>query len=469
MDGCDDICDGRVFSLIHSDEKTGVEVIMQFSFDDLGAADAARGYSEGARQKLFEKVAGGLEERENKEMVEWMRRQFVRLPEDVAPWERDRPIRNLDIPLEEAEMSLNDSGNATRFEAEVDGWLSCEVKPTPKDPELKWFAYNYFYWKRAVNEAVVAGRRVAASIAGGEVKRWGAVYGIERDTRTNDPDAKENPLEKRLSKFVNALTKHSQISNNQSRIEAMISLAGQTNLTVNVTKISNPHLLALKNGLFDTSVGMFYPLYQCEQFKNQYPTRYIDATYTPGKTSEIFYSALLSMFTDNTTPELSTDEKIKRSFRMAEYVLRILGYGLLAGNPKQKIIILCGGSSNGKSLLMDTLAGILGDEFGRAPIRELAVVKEDKAAGGTTAGVRKRILYYAEGGGDDITLSSAAVKTMTDTYVTFRAQHKDPEPQFNCCLPFISCNTFPRFDEVDAAIMRRVLVVPCLHRFVEGV
>jgi hypothetical protein len=153
---------------------------------------------------------------------------------------------------------------------------------------------------------------------------------------------------------------------------------------------------------------------------------------------------------------------------LREYVFDILASSCMGHNNQKKVYFLIGDGNNGKS----TMAGIVKEAFGsllNSPARQAL----DEA---TTRNTNHdsylfpmlqdhiRIVFSSEG---SITkLSSNLLKIFSGQDSVEIRQIFSSTISVTCgAVIFIARNDVPRFDEIDNALFRRIVLVPCLVRF----
>ncbi len=163
---------------------------------------------------------------------------------------------------------------------------------------------------------------------------------------------------------------------------------------------------------------------------------------------------------DATCPEFDRFLSATLSDELGDFVLRLFGYTLL-GNPKEQVFtIFHGPGSNGKSTLVDVIAGVLGDYS--TNVEPSSFIRQKNA------GVRDdlarlkgaRMVATSELATGEI-LDAALVKRMTGgDVITARAlyrEHFEFRPQF---VIFMTTNAMPVIDGGDGALARRLVMVP---------
>lgn len=242
-------------------------------------------------------------------------------------------------------------------------------------------------------------------------------------------------------------------------------------LRISFRASSDPHLIAYRNGVLDTRTGQIIPPWDYDNLRGRYCTAYIDCDYVD-RDSDIWMQHLRTCMTDNTTRDLSTDVVEQRSAEAVAYILRLLGYALVAGNPEQLMVWLWGTGANGKSATLEVVKQILGNQSYDISCTELYVTDSDVPRSGLARGIGRRVVMLSEAstgtGRKAPVFSSAVIKVLTGEKTTseFREMRKaatQNNPIY--CLPVATTNDMPQIDNVDDAYMRRMVGIPFAHVF----
>jgi putative DNA primase/helicase len=149
------------------------------------------------------------------------------------------------------------------------------------------------------------------------------------------------------------------------------------------------------------------------------------------------------------------DEEIR------DWLQRITGYSLLGSNPDRLLIVQRGKTSSGKSTFAAAVQEVLGDYAGPMPASVLRDNPDDKPRPDLLAALVRRIVIAEEMGAAQH-LHADQVKRITGgTKITARGMRSnayiDRLPSFT---PWLVANDVPTIEGADAALLRRVLVVP---------
>ena len=152
---------------------------------------------------------------------------------------------------------------------------------------------------------------------------------------------------------------------------------------------------------------------------------------------------------------------------LIEYFQKAAGYSLLGDNREQVMFICHGSGANGKSLLLETIREVVGTYGQSVPVSALMYAKSNGAAAhpeiARLRGVRFALASETEKGQR---WSSNRIKQLTggDT-VAARALYKDISEFKPKATIWVACNHKPEVDAADAAMWRRMRLVPFLRVF----
>jgi len=370
-------------------------------------------------------------------------------PVFIPPWERKTMTRG-QLPSPEVLLnSLNDEGNAVRFEKEAAGHLIYDVASG------QWFAFITNHWEPA-REKLGKVLRLVGKSTEEELTYW-----KRRAAADNTPE---------MRNLVVQLQNHVNLSKNHTKQVAFRKMIEGSSMQVNLIEASDDRYITCKNGALDCRTGEFIPIWACDSIREKYPLIYLDATYTPGLRSPAFIDHLKKVFDDNMS-DLSEEERTLQMVELGRCFLRLLGYLLYPGNPEQVIIFLWGKGSNGKSTTIDVLREIFGSEMSEASVRELYAGSEDRPASGVARSLSKRVMLISEASDEESRggrISADTVKALTGDAVTsrFRDMYEKSRPQRVVCTPVGVTNELPRFDKtLDYALLRRIFTIPFPHLF----
>ena len=247
-------------------------------------------------------------------------------------------------------------------------------------------------------------------------------------------------------------------SGNKNRMDAMLGVAAsEPGVSVSTTRFdSNKMQLGVDNGVIDFSKAEAGPIDNVSELLVEgKPDDYISLnTRVPlvaGATSALWDSYLDTFLPDH-------------DYRA--FVQRVFGYSLLGGNPNRLLVFLQGGTSTGKSTILDAVMKAVGDYAGSVNVGE--VFREKQDGGPNPALVNalpKRIITASEVGQHNY-LHADVIKRMTgedhlSSRVLYSNQIVERRPAFT---PIIATNSMPTIKDGDAALWRRLLILPFDHQ-----
>jgi putative DNA primase/helicase len=250
-----------------------------------------------------------------------------------------------------------------------------------------------------------------------------------------------------------ALVKHALRTEDARRLRAMISLArSEPGIPVLPSDLDRDiWLLNCRNGTLDLRTGKLR-----EHRREDLLTKLCPVEYHPEATCPIWERVLGEIF-----PATGDAAEASGSVEMIGFMQRSVGYCLTGDVSEQKLWIPWGTGANGKSLVINTILTMLGDDYATKASRDLFLSrKDDKHPTAMAQLFGKRLvacIESAEGsrldeamvkeltGGDPIT-----ARRMREDYWTFAPTHK----------AFLVTNHRPRVRGTDHAIWRRLCLVP---------
>jgi P4 family phage/plasmid primase-like protien len=218
----------------------------------------------------------------------------------------------------------------------------------------------------------------------------------------------------------------------------------------NIKIDNNSYLIGLQNGIYDLTNNIFR-----KGEKNEYITLQCKYNYNHETNINIAINLLKDYF-----PE-------KEDF---QYVLDLLSLCIEGCNRTQSFIICYGFSaSNGKSFLMERLAGIFNDYSGTFPVN--MITNKMREAGNANVDLinfkNKRFMYCSEPEAN-CKFNTNFLKQLTGDTITARKNHSNEiekiKPTYNL---FICCNRLPGFDTYDEGISRRLKIIEFKNKFVD--
>lgn len=240
-----------------------------------------------------------------------------------------------------------------------------------------------------------------------------------------------------------AIGKWALRSEGENRIKAMIELArSEPGIPVLPDALdADPWLLAVGNGTLDLRTGRLGP-----SDPGRLITRLAPVVYDPDARAP--------------TWERFLSDVMDGDAAMIDFLQRAVGYSLTGDTREQVLFILYGSGANGKSTLLETLAGMLGD-YANATPPETLLTRAKGAIPNDVARLRGARLVTAVEAEEGARLAESLVKQMTggDTLTArfMRAEWFEFRPEFKL---FLATNHKPVIRGADAAIWRRIRLVP---------
>lgn len=149
-----------------------------------------------------------------------------------------------------------------------------------------------------------------------------------------------------------------------------------------------------------------------------------------------------------------------------EYVHRMFGYAVTGSCREQKLFVLQGQGSNGKSMLMDAICYTIGDYHGLFPVT--TILKSFQSAGQPTPElvplINKRLAYCSELKADNA-INDAVIKQLTGGEKMLVRKMRKEFAQVDITFKiFLDTNFTLNFKHYDYAIERGVVIVPFKRR-----
>lgn len=371
---------------------------------------------------------------------------LVDFPHNPPPMDgKGRPkIDELDEKL--SFLPRNDIGNARRLIGRFgDDLLYIE--------NFGWFSWTGTHWDGEMGERLAEKKcHETVALMKREALALLARGPIISDGR--DPDLKK--LQERhagYKKFINSCGNSGKLS--AMRQEARPYLARQYD-----QMDTHAFLVTVENGTLDLKGTVdeegkrVIPLLPHD--RKHFITKKMPVAYDPTARCPTFMTALNQIVPDK-------DIQV--------FLQQFFGYCLTGSTREQKVLMMWGGGSNGKSVLMDTMAWIFGDYSRGIPIGSL--MAKDKSFGGAGAspdlarlpGTRFVTASEPEAGQK---FSENMLKAVSgEEELTVRNLNEgffEYYPQFKLCISF---NNKPSVRSSDDGFWRRVLLVPFEEKFYE--
>jgi putative DNA primase/helicase len=240
-----------------------------------------------------------------------------------------------------------------------------------------------------------------------------------------------------------ALAGWARKSEHEARLRAMVILAqSEPTIPVSVEQFDADGLrLNVRNGVVDLRSGAIRPHSRVDLSTKLAPVAYDAAATCP--TFERFLARIFD-----------------RRERLIRFVQRAIGYSLTADTSEQVFFLLWGHGANGKTTLLKTIFGMLGD-YAMASRAEAFMVKGPDAIPNDVARLRGARLVTAVEAEQGQRLAEALVKQATGGDVMtarfMRAEYFDFVPTFKL---FLATNHKPIIRGTDLAMWRRIRLIP---------
>ena len=306
-----------------------------------------------------------------------------------------------------------DTGNAERFADQHAGKVRhCWATG-------RWLVWSKTHWAEDATGAVY---RLATKTARG-------IY--QEAARCTDDE-----LRGKLAKWATA-------SESRQRIEAMLHLArSQEGIAVNIEDLdSDPWLFNCISGTLDLKAGKLKPHDPLDLI-----TKCAPVEYDPVTTPERWLTFLLEIF--------AGDEEL------IGFMKRMLGMSISGDVSEQLLFIMYGVGANGKSVMLDTVAHVMGDYFGLAAPDLLASSKHEGHPT-SLADLQGRRLVVGSETEEEAPLKLQRVKQLTgDATVKARRMREDFYTFKRTHKLAIVTNNKPRVTEDTEAVWRRLRLIP---------
>lgn len=307
-----------------------------------------------------------------------------------------------------------------------------------------WYVYDGHHWRQDLTEKALAGVVKVADVYVTEMKRqaWARVKD-EKAGQTKAAD-KAKEQEDRLARRIRDLQ---TIRRKQAVLH--LARAGEESLGISGDEWdTEPWSLAVENGVIDLRTGDFRNGEPSDYFKSYAPTPWqgIDA---PCPTFESFLSSTFN-----------------NDANLVSFIGRLCGYSITGKTTEAVLPILWGTGRNGKTVLLQALADVLGAELaGPVEAEFLLETKFSKPSGGPSSDklyLRGRRLTWLSETNENRRLNSGKVKLLTGgDIITGRAPYAARQITFKPTHKiFLLTNHRPKADAQDMALWRRVLLIP---------
>lgn len=151
-----------------------------------------------------------------------------------------------------------------------------------------------------------------------------------------------------------------------------------------------------------------------------------------------------------------------------EYFMKHLASNLFGGNTAQKFHILTGSGSNGKSMIMNLMAKVLGDYACTVPISLFTQKRKSSgSAAPEVARLRGRRFVTMQEPDEAIALNTGLMKEISSGEKMYARDLFESGSEFEVLAKFhLACNEKPKVNTVDGGTWRRLVVINFLSKFV---
>jgi len=261
---------------------------------------------------------------------------------------------------------------------------------------------------------------------------------------------------KHLLKAANNMHGWAQTCRNRQRLDNMLGLAKvDARFALSAAELDqDPWLFGVANGVVDLRVGSLR-----EVGRDDYVTRRSPVAFNPDAKCPRWLQFIAEI-----TGKPAPDRGIEKRPDLAAYLHKMLGYAMTGSVREQKMFIAVGDGSNGKSVLIDVLAWIMGSYCQDIPPAALMATKYESGAesatpyASTLAGARVATSSEAKAGQR---LDAALIKRNTgDSRMTARPVYGSPITFDITHKLILLTNHKPAMDHLDGAVKGRMHMVP---------
>jgi putative DNA primase/helicase len=309
----------------------------------------------------------------------------------------------------------------------------------------KWFVWDGKHWEIDQSAAVtLRAKRVMAELA-----QWAARQ-IEAATKEmpTATDERLEELKKQIAK-ANGVLAWCLKSEAAPRINAMLDMArSEPGIPILPDKLDgDPWLLNVANGTIDLKTGKLR-----EHRREDYATKLCPVAYDPNARCDTWANTLELIF--------------DRNENLVEYVRRVLGHALTGDTNEQALWLWWGAGSNGKSLIINTILELLGEDYAIKAPRDLFLAKKSDQHPTNIARLFGRRLVVCTETGNAARLDESLAKELTGGDVITARRMREDYWQFRPVFkPIMVTNHKPQIRGTDDGIWRRCRLVPFTQRF----
>jgi putative DNA primase/helicase len=326
------------------------------------------------------------------------------------------------------DYELTDLGNAQRLVASFDGNLRYSE-------ELGFLVYSGGVWQEDRFDSVRTAAQDLVQRMGRDAQELIALGEARRDAA----------IEERGKKLYG----HSKASQSTRALDAMVKEAkAVAGVRVDIEHFDmHPHLLAFSNGVVDLRTSTLMP-----HDRDLLLTRRLSIPYTEDATCPRWERFLVEVFPGDPA--------------MADYIRRLIGYGITGDTSEQAFAILWGTGANGKSVFTDTLSHVFAAISNTTPFSTFEKKQHGGGIPNDLAALKGARLVFASEGEQGVPMAEATLKRVTgQDLITARFMRREFfsfKPTF---LILLATNFRPNFKGQDEGLWRRVKLVPWARYF----
>jgi putative DNA primase/helicase len=314
-------------------------------------------------------------------------------------------------------------------------------------PHMKaWFVWDGVKWSKDETSEIYRRALETMRVFGKEAAKILEKIKKELASKSSDDITKKEKDElKEKIKMAEKRCGFAKASENKSKLEAMIVLAGTVQgMPITIDQLDkDKYLINLKNGTYDLKKKELR-----EHRREDLITKVTNAEY--------------STTTHATRWKQFIEEVMDNDKSMVDYIQRVCGLLLSGDTSEEYLFIPYGSGGNGKSKFMTALLHVLGDYGQQAPTSLFMAKRTDKSGPNPDlVRIRGARLVSTSETESGKSLDEGLVKTLTgNDLITTRDLYEGnvsfrPEAKF-----FVSTNHKPMIKGTDNGIWRRVLLIP---------
>jgi putative DNA primase/helicase len=231
-------------------------------------------------------------------------------------------------------------------------------------------------------------------------------------------------------------------------------------------------LFGVANGVVDLRTSALRPASRDDFVTKRSPVRFVPGATCPRWVQfieEITATPIRATVGDDGAIDRATVGRYAPRPALAAYVKRMLGYLLTGLTREQKLFVLTGPGSNGKSVLLDVLQALMADYARTVPTEFLMTSKQHQSADSASpvlAGLVGVRLALSSESKEGHRFDTGHIKNLTgDSRATARKLHANPFEFTVTHKHVLLANTRPDIEHLDAAIKGRLHLVPFDRRW----